>query len=274
MRIANNFFAISVLILASYQFLLTSSSPFDILLGIMEKNELKEETIKSSEVVVTKDKDIEEMLKAGLHFGHRKDKKHSRMEPFIYGTRNDISLIDVSQTKEYLQKATEYLKQKKEKGAIILFVGTKITAKEMIKELAEKNGMPYMIERWLGGTLTNFEILSLQIKKLKEMEEGEKKGEFKKYSKKEQLKIKQNLEKLKRKIGGLKTLQKLPDVLFVVDINKEKTAIKEAVKKEIPVVGICDTDGDPNLVDFPIPANDDAPSSLKYILEKVKKALK
>ena len=242
----------------------------------MEKTKinLKEETTNISEIEVVEDKEIEKMLKAGLHFGHRKDKKNSKIEPFIYGIRNNILLIDIFQTKEYLQKAIEYLQQKKKEGAVILFVGTKITAREMIKELAEKIGMPYMTERWLGGTLTNFEILSLQIKKLKEIKQKQEKGEFEKYSKKEKLKIKQNLEKIKKKIGGLRTLQKLPDVLFAVDVQKEKTAVKEARKKGIPIVGICDTDGDPSSVDFPIPANDDAPSSLKYILEKIKKALK
>jgi len=245
----------------------------NIIKEIKEKKEIKE--VKNlSQVTEIKDKEIEEMLKAGLHFGHRKDKKNSKIEPFIYGIRNNILLIDIFQTKEYLQKAIEYLQQKKKEGAVILFVGTKITAREMIKELAEKIGMPYMTERWLGGTLTNFEILSIQIKKLKEIKQRQEKGEFEKYSKKEKLKIKQNLEKIKKKIGGLRTLQKLPDVLFAVDVQKEKTAVKEARKKGIPIVGICDTDGDPSSVDFPIPANDDAPSSLKYILEKIKKALK
>jgi len=240
-----------------------------------EKDVQRTEKVKEvSQVTEVKDKEIEKMLKAGLHFGHRKDKKHAKMGPFIYGIRNNILLVDILKTRECLEKALEYLKQKKREGAVILFVGTKIVVKEMVKNLAQELQMPYVTERWLGGTLTNFEIVNSQIQKLVEIEEKKKKGEFDKYTKKERRRIDQNLAKIKRKIEGLRTLKRLPDVLFVVDVYKERTAIKEARRKGLPIVGICDTDGDPTLVDFPIPANDDAPSSLKYILTKVKKVLK
>jgi len=264
---------------------LTSLTPFDILLVIMKekkKNIQKEnkdyqepEKVKGiAKVAVTKDDEIENILKAGLQFGHRRDKKHPKMGPFIYGARNNILLIDILKTKEYLQKALDYLKQRKGEGAIILFVATKTIAKDMVKELAKSLKMPYITERWLGGTLTNFEIIGSQVEKLEEMEEKKKRGDFDKYTKKEKHRIDQNIEKITRRIGGLKTMKRLPDILFIVDVQKEKTAVREARKKGISIIGICDTNGDPSLVDLPIPANDDAPSSLKYILEKVKGALK
>ncbi|MFH0987312.1 MAG: 30S ribosomal protein S2 [Patescibacteria group bacterium] len=221
-----------------------------------------------------RDKEIEEMLKSGVQFGHRQDKKHPKMENFVYGSRNSISIIDVLKTKEYLQKAIDFLKEKIKKGAIILFVGTKLAIKNMIKELAQDFKMPYVTERWLGGTLTNFGVVSIQIKNLERLEEGKKKGDFDKYTKKERLRLDKDLEKRKRKIGGIRTLKKLPDVLFVVDVRKEKTAIEEAAIKKIPVVGICDTDSDPDSIDYPVFANDEVPSSVKYILTKIKQSLK
>ncbi|MCZ2846235.1 MAG: 30S ribosomal protein S2 [Candidatus Bathyarchaeota archaeon] len=214
------------------------------------------------------------MLKAGIQFGHRKDRKHPKIEPFIYGTRNDVLLIDVIKTREFFEKALDYLKKKKKDGAVILFVATKNIARELVVDVAKDLKMPYITERWLGGILTNFEIIKRQLDKLEGMEQEKKEGESNKYTKKERLRKDQSMEKIKRKIGGLRTLKRLPDILFVVDVQREKTAILEAGKKKIPIVGICDTNGDPSSVDFPIPANDDAPSALAYIFEKIKKELK
>ncbi|HOK35589.1 MAG TPA: 30S ribosomal protein S2 [Candidatus Pacearchaeota archaeon] len=221
-----------------------------------------------------KDKEIQEMFEAGLHFGHHHSKMHPKMKPFIYGKRNGIDIIDFLKTKEYLEKALDFLKSAKEKNSLILFVGTKISAKNLIKELAEELKMPYVIERWLGGTLTNFETISKRIEYLKEIEAKKEKGELEKYKKKERIKINQKIEKMERKLGGLKNLTRLPDLLFVVDVAEEHLAVKEANMKGIPIVGICDTNGDPTSVNYPILANDDAISSLKYILNKVKEALK
>ena len=246
-----------------------------------KEEELKEENgkkIKESEneiqMVSLDDKEIKEMFESGLHFGHRHSKKHPKMEPFIYGVRNTVDIIDLLQTKEYLKKALDYLKKKKKENALILFVGTKILARALIKELADEIKMPYVTERWLGGALTNFEIISKRVEYMKETETKKEKGEFKKYKKKERVIINKNLERIEKKMGGLRNLTKLPDVLFVVDVDKEKLAIKEAREKGIPIVGICDTNGDPTLIDYPILANDDAISSLKYILDKVEKSLK
>jgi len=220
------------------------------------------------------DAEIQKMLEAGMHFGHRHSKTHPKMTPFVYGSRNTIDLINPLKTKECLEEALNFLKKQKEKKSLILFVGTKISAKNLIKELAEELSMPYVNERWLGGTLTNFEVISKRINYLKEMEEKRNTGKLDDYKKKERAMINQEIARIERKVSGLKNLSRLPDVLFVVDIEKEKLAIKEANKKKIPIVGICDTNGNPDSVDYPIPANDDTVSSLKYILDKVKEVLK
>jgi small subunit ribosomal protein S2 len=230
-----------------------------------EKNKVQgEKTIPKRKRV---DKEIEKMFKLGVHFGHSHSKKHPKTASFIYGTRNNIDIIDLLETKISLEKAQKYLEEKKK--ALILFVATKTSAREIIKNLAERLGMPYVIERWLGGTLTNFDIIKKRIDRLKELEEKEKRGEFEKYTKKERIRIDQEIERIDRKLGGLRKLDRLPDILFIVDVKKEMPAIKEAKQKKIPIVGICDTDGDPSLIDYPIIANDDAVSSLEYILKKV-----
>lgn len=234
-----------------------------------KEKELKEEIFPDLE-----DKEIKEMFEAGLYFGHRHTKVHPQMLPFIYGMRNNVDIIDLVKTKEYLNRTIDYLKEKMKENPLILFIGTKISAKNLIKELAEELNMPYVNEKWLGGTLTNFEIVLKRIKYLKEMNEKKEKGEFEKYSKKERLRIDQNLKRIERKMGGLKGMEKLPDLLFVIDVFKERLAIKEARMKNIPVIGICDTNGDFSSLTIGIPANDDAISSLKYILGRIKEVLK
>lgn len=238
------------------------------------KEVTEEEDLPKEETQDVKDKEIQKMFEAGLHFGHRHSRINPKMKPFIYGKRNGIDIIDLLKTKECLEQALNFLKAEKEKNALILFVGTKVSAKNLIKELAEELKMPYVNERWLGGTLTNFELISKRIKYLKEMEEKKAKREFEKYKKKERIKIDQEIEKMERKLGGLKNLTRLPDLLFVVDVTQEHLVVREANMKKIPVIGICDSNGDPTSVTYPIPANDDATSSLRYILDKVKKTLK
>jgi len=238
-----------------------------------EKTSLEEKSLKEK-IDSFDDAEIKKMLEAGVHFGHRHSKTYPKMAPFIYGSRNTIDLINPLKTKEYLEEALNFLKKQKEKKSLILFVGTKISAKKLIKELAEELSMPYVNERWLGGTLTNFEVISKRINYLKEMEAKRDTGKLDDYKKKERVKINQEIARIERKISGLKNLSHSPDVLFVIDIEEEKLAVKEANKKKIPIVGICDTNGNPDMVDYPIPANDDAVSSLKYILDKVKEVLK
>jgi len=217
---------------------------------------------------------LEEMLKAGVHFGHRSSKWNAKMKEYIHTTRNKVHIIDLEKTEKKLKDALEFINEIKEKKGIIIFVGTKVAAKDITKQIAEEVGMPYVIERWIGGTLTNFKVISKRLEHIRDLESKEKEGELKKYTKKEQHEFNVEIQKLNRYFGGIKEITKLPDALFVVDASKEKLAIKEAKMKNIPVVGLCDTNSDPTTVDYPIPVNDDAISSLKLILGAVVKVLK
>lgn len=230
--------------------------------------------IKIKKQVKTKSKlNIEEMLKAGLHFGHRASKLHPKMGAFVHGIRKTVHIIDLEQTLEKFEQALEFIKQLSQEGKILLFIGTKIQHKELVKKIAEECNSPYVVERWLGGTLTNFEIIKKRITYFKETEAKKASGEFEKYTKKEQIIIGKELDKLRIKFGGIRNLDKPPDVVFVCHMKKDELAAKEARMKGIPVIGICDTNIDFTLVDYPIPANDDAISSVRYILEKVKEVM-
>jgi len=217
---------------------------------------------------------LEEMLKKGVHFGHRTSKWNPRMEPYIFGARNNVHIIDLEKTQEKLKEALEFLKKIKEKKGIVLFVGTRVAAKEITQKTAEECGMPYVTERWLGGTLTNFTAISKRLEYFRELERKKESGELSKYTKKEQHEFEIELQKLERRFGGIKNLNRLPDALFIVGVAKEKLPAKEAKMTRIPSVGLCDSNADPSAVDYPIPANDDAISSLKLILGTVVKALK
>jgi len=222
-----------------------------------EKN--KENKIK--EITIT------DMLKAGVHFGHRKSKRHPKMSPYIYITHNNVHIIDLEKTQEKLKAALDFIKKIiKEKGTI-LFVGTKKQAREIIKEAAKSCQMPYVVDRWVGGTFTNFKIISKQIKSLEEMKKEIDSENFKKYTKKERLKFIRKYEKINRKLEGIKSLKKLPEAIFVIDANGDKLAISEAKKIGIPIVALTDTNIDPSKINYPIPCNDDAVSSLKLMTE-------
>jgi small subunit ribosomal protein S2 len=215
----------------------------------------------------------EEMLRAGLHFGHQTSKTHPKMKPYIFGVRNTVHIFDLEKTAEKLKEALSFIQRMAAENKILLFVGTKIQIKNLIKEVAQEIGSPHVSERWLGGTITNFGVIKSRIEYFKDLERKKETGELEKYTKKERLEFDQELEKLRMKFEGIKGLSKVPDAIFVVDIKKESSAVKEAKDKEIKVIGICDTNVDPTLVDYPIPANDDAISSVKYILEKVKEVI-
>jgi len=217
---------------------------------------------------------LEDMLKAGVHFGHRTSKWNARMEPYIFTARNNIHIIDLEKTQEKLAKALKFIQKIKEKKGVILFVGTKVAAKEITNQTAKKCRMPYVNERWLGGTLTNFGIISKRLEYFRDLEEKNKKGELKKYTKKEQHQFGVELQKLEKQFGGIKKMLKLPEALLVVDVQKEKLAVKEAKMKNVPVIGLCDTNSDPSIIDYPIPVNDDAITSLKLILGIIVKVLK
>jgi len=218
--------------------------------------------------------DTEEMAQAGVHFGHRTSRVHPKMQPYLYGVRNTVHIIDLEKTKEKFEEALKFIQELISENKILLLVGTKIQVKDLVKEIAKDCSLPYVNERWLGGTFTNFEIIKKRIEYFKDLEKKKATGELEKYTKKEKAKIDQELRDLEIKFGGIKDLEKLPDAIFVIDMKKDDLAVKEARMKGIKVIGISDTNVDPTLADYPIPANDDAISSVKYILEKVKEVIK
>jgi len=215
----------------------------------------------------------EEMAQSGLHFGHRVSRVHPKMEPYLYGIRNSVHIIDLEKTKEKFKEALKFIQKLISENKVLLFVGTKIQAKGLVKNVATECALPYVVERWLGGTFTNFETIKKRIEYFKDLEKKKAGGELEKYTKKERAKIDQELKDLEIKFGGIKNLSQLPDAIFVLDMKKEALAVKEAREKGVKVIGISDTNTDPTLADFPIPANDDAISSLKYVLEKVKEVI-
>ncbi|TSC96337.1 MAG: small subunit ribosomal protein S2 [Parcubacteria group bacterium Athens1014_10] len=214
-----------------------------------------------------------EMIKAGVHFGHRTSKWHPKMEPYIYTVKNTVHLINLEKTQEKLKEALDFVKEVMEKNGVILFLGTKKTIKEVTKKYAEKVNMPYINEKWIGGTMTNFSVISRLIKKLKDLENKKEKGEFAKYAKKEQSKFNTEIEKLNKVIKGIKNLDKLPEAIFMLDTKDEKTAIREAKKLKLPTIGIVDTNCNPEEAVYPIPANDDAIKSVEMITNLVAQAI-
>lgn len=206
-----------------------------------------------------------EMLKAGVHFGHQTFKRHPKMKPYIFTKRNGVSIIDLEQTKTCLETALEFASQITANGGVILFLGTKKQAREAIKKAALASESPYITTRWIGGTFTNYENISKLFARLKELERGFESGEWKKYTKKEQVTLSKEMEKLQSFVGGIKDMNKLPKAVFVVDIKKEQTAVAEANKRGIPVIAMVDTNVNPEMVQYAIPANDDAVKSIDMI---------
>ncbi|MCX6795984.1 MAG: 30S ribosomal protein S2, partial [Candidatus Falkowbacteria bacterium] len=217
---------------------------------------------------------IEQMLKAGMHFGHRTSKWHPKMEPFIYGSRNNVHIIDLAKSRKMLGEALEFMKKFAAEGKIILFVGTKMQVKEPMKKMAEEVGMCYVTEKWLGGCLTNFGVIKKMIKKYRDLLDDKNFGKLNKYTKKERLDFDRKIAKLEMKVGGLVNLNKLPDALFVWDAKLEKTAINEARAKNVPIIAFCDTNTNPDGVNYIIPANDDATKSISLILNIIAESIK
>ena len=217
--------------------------------------------------------DIEEMAKAGIHFGRRTSKANPKMKTYLYGVRNTIHIIDLEKTKEKFGEALKFIQELISENKILLLVGTKIQHKELAKKIAIECGLPYITERWLGGTFTNFEVIKKRIEYFKGLEKRKTEGELEKYTKKERGKIDQELRNLEIKFGGIKDFERLPDAIFVLNMKKDALAVKEAKMKGMKVIGIADTNIDPTLADYPIPANDDAILSVRYILDKVKEVI-
>lgn len=215
-----------------------------------------------------------ELLKAGVHFGHQSSRWHPKMEPYIFGTKNGIHVINLEKTVEELEKAYTFTKNMVAQGKMILFVGTKRQARDIVKAAAEEAGMPFVVERWIGGLLTNFEECKRRLKKFKQLREQVATGEIEKYTKKEQTVLKKQLEKMEKYLNGLVLLENTPDALYIADMRVEKTAVTEARKTNIPVIGVCDTNVDPSKATCVIPANDDAINSIKLIADVMVEAVK
>lgn len=214
-----------------------------------------------------------DMLQSGVHFGHQKSRRNPKMESYIYTTRGGISIIDLEKTAEKLQEAFDYVVDLTSKGGTVLFVSTKKQAAESMKKLAEEAGMPHITSRWLGGTFTNFETVHRRIKKYRELQEQKENGELEKYTKREQLQIQRDMEKMERDFGGIITIDRVPDAIFVVGVQKEEIAIQEANRRGITVIGLADTNCDPKGIDYLIPSNDDAVKSIELIGEIIKEAV-
>jgi len=216
---------------------------------------------------------MKQLLEAGVHFGHQTRRWNPKMAPYIFTERNGIYIIDLQQTVEKLEQAYEFVKKLAMEGGTILFVGTKKQAQDSIKEEAERCGMFYVNQRWLGGTLTNFKTIRGRIQRLKELKKMEEDGTFDVLPKKEVIKLRKEKERLQKFLGGIENMESLPSALFIVDPKKEAIAVAEARSLEIPIVAIVDTNCDPELIDYPIPGNDDAIRAVKLITSKIADAV-
>lgn len=204
------------------------------------------------------DVSMRELLEAGVHFGHQTRYWNPKMAPFIYGVRSGIHIINLEKTLPYLREALHFLEQAAANRGVVLFVGTKKTAQKAVQEEAVRCGMPYVNYRWLGGTLTNFKTIRQSVRRLKELETMRDDGTLQRFSKREALELMRQLEKLECSLGGIKDMEELPDVLFVLDVGQEYIAVREAQKLGIPIVGIVDTNNSPDGIDYMIPGNDDS----------------
>lgn len=216
---------------------------------------------------------IKQLLEAGAHFGHQTSRWHPKMKSYIFTRRNDIHIIDLQQTAALLEKACNFIRQVVGEGGTILFVGTKKQAQEAIETEAKRCGMFYVNKRWLGGTLTNFATIQRRIDYLVRLENQKARGDFNRLPKKEAQKLEEEIERLNRNVGGFKEMTSLPTALFIVDPTKENIALEEARRLEIPVVAIVDTNCNPEDIDYPIPANDDAIRAIKLVCSKVADAV-
>ena len=216
---------------------------------------------------------MKQLLEAGVHFGHQTRRWDPRMAEYIFQARNGIHIIDLQKTSKKLDEAYSFVKEQAEEGKTILFVGTKKQAQECVKEAAERCGMYYIDQRWLGGMLTNFKTIRTRVERLKELERMQEDGTFEVLPKKEVIVLKKEMEKLEKNLGGIKEMEQLPGVLFVVDPKKERNAILEAKKLNIPTIGLIDTNCNPDDVDYVIPGNDDAIRAVKLIADTMANAV-
>jgi len=216
---------------------------------------------------------IKQLLEAGVHFGHKSSRWNPKMKKFIFGERSGIYIVDLEKTEECVNKARDFLLDITSKGEMVLFVGTKKQAQEVTKQEAVRSGMYYVSERWPGGLLTNFSTVKKSINRLKDIEKMREDGTFQKLTKKEIARLEKELGKLNRNFAGIVTMERMPGAMFVIDAKKEITAVKEAMKLSIPVIALVDTNSDPDIVDYPIPGNDDAIKSIRLITSTIADAI-
>ncbi len=212
---------------------------------------------------------MKQLLEAGVHFGHQTRRWNPKMRPFIFTERNGIHIIDLQQTVTRLNEAARFVSSLTANGEHILFVGTKKQAQDTIKEEAERSGQYFVNQRWLGGMLTNYQTIQARIRYMRDLEARKERGEFEQLPKKEAQHLNDELERLERTLGGIKDMRRLPGAVFVVDTKKEHTAVLEARRLEIPVIALADTNTDPDEMDYPIPANDDAIRAVRLLCEKM-----
>ncbi len=218
--------------------------------------------------------EIKELVKAGVHFGHLTRKWNPNMSPYIYSEKNGIHIINLYKTLQKLEESCSALEKIASSGRKILFVATKKQAKDIVAKCAEEVNMPYITERWPGGMLTNFVTIRKAVKKMSAIDRSKQDGTFESLSKKEKLRVDRTRAKLEKNLGSISSMTRLPGAIFVVDIRREQIAVKEAIKLNIPVFAMVDTNTDPRLVDFGIPANDDASKSIEIILNKITGSIK
>ena len=216
---------------------------------------------------------IEQLLKAGPHFGHLTSRWDPRMKKYIFMDRNNIHIIDLMQTQVLLDKAADAARRFARRGKKILFAGTKKQAQEIVREHAEGADMPFMVQRWMGGTMTNFQTIRKSIRRMEDIEKMEKEGTLDKLKKKEKLMRLREHEKLENTLGGIRNMASLPGAIFIVDVKREHIAVSEARKLGIPIIAMVDTNGDPRDIDYPIPANDDALSSIELVTSTITEAI-
>jgi len=216
---------------------------------------------------------MKQLLEAGVHFGHRSKRWNPKMRSYIFTERNGIHIIDLQQTITHIDKAYEFLRDVSAEGGTVLFVGTKKQAQETITQEAQRCGMPFVNERWLGGTMTNFRTIRSRIDTLLSLEQAKERGDFQQMTKKEGLTRERELEKLQHRLGGLRNLRRLPDALFIADVRREVNAVAEAKSLGIPIVAMVDTNCDPDPIDYVIPANDDAIRAIRLITGKMADAV-
>lgn len=234
---------------------------------------------KTEEVKQSKEKELaylpslKDLLEAGAHFGHSTKRRNPKMDEFIYTIKNGVQIFDLVKTREQLEKACRFLEKTAAEGGAIMFLGTKGQAAELVKTEAERTGVYYVANRWVGGLFTNWTEIKKRIEKLSSMREKMEAGDYKKYTKKEQVLLRREIERLSRMYGGLVGLKELPQVLVIVDPNSEITAYKEAVATNVKMVAMLDSNADPEGIAYPVPANDDASKAVKLVVEAFFKAV-